>query len=360
MKTFYRSNPGVIERGDRMKLGVISQNLAHLEFEEGLGYAQGLGLQAVEVGALGLWARNCCDIEKLTQDQGEVDRWLEAFARHDLEISALGGHGAPLMPDPQVAAEYSREFRLTCKLMKMAGIRRLTLLAGLPEGAPGDKSPVWVTFADLPFFSDTLEWQWENRLLPYWREHGQIAADHGVTLCFELHNGDLIHNPITLMRLRNELGSVVACNLDISHLWVQQIDPVEAVHYLGNAVQHVHAKDARIHPHNLRLRGHCDSSNPENHAARTWNFTIPGWGHDASEWRDFVTALRLVGYDHVLSIEMECEFIEVIEGLEKSVAFLKPIVLDKPSGKKWWEIAGMESAGSLWRESQDPGDGKGD
>ena len=44
---------------------------------------------------------------------------------------------------------------------------------------------------------------------------------------------------------------------------------------------------------------------------------------------------------------MECEYLNVQEGLEKSVEFFKPIVLEKPPGMKWWEYAGMERAGGL-------------
>jgi sugar phosphate isomerase/epimerase len=335
-----------------VKLGVIALNLVQFEFEEGLKYAHDLGLHAVEVGACGLARhKKFCDPDKLVADKGELRRWLDAFASHGLEISALSGHGAPLMPDKEIAREYSKQFRQACELMESAEIRRMTLLAGLPEGAEGDRSPSWVTFADLPFLRDTLEWQWEKRLIPYWREQGKIAADHGVTLCFEMHGGDLIHNPVTLMRLREEIGPVVACNFDISHLWFQGIDPIEALRHLGNLVQHVHAKDTQIHPHNVRLRGFHDSSSSEHPELRPWTFTIPGWGHDEAAWREFVTTLRFIGYDHVLSIEMECDYINVQEGLEKSVAFLKPIVLEKPAGSKWWQLAGMSSAGSLWQDT---------
>ena len=193
-----------------MKLGVISQNLEQFEFEQGLQYAHDMGFQAVEVGACGLWGRGYCNTANLLANRGEIDRWLDTFARHGLEISALGGHGAPLMPNRTVAEEYSREFRQTCEFMELAGLRRITLLAGLPEGAEGDTAPNWVTFSEWPFLRDTLEWQWEKRLLPYWREHGKIAADHGVTLCFEMHGGDMIHNPVTLKRLHEEIGPVVA------------------------------------------------------------------------------------------------------------------------------------------------------
>ena len=97
-----------------MKLGVISQNL--LQFEtagEGLQYARDLGFKAVEVGACGLWNKRFCNPEMLIKDPGEVRRWQDRFAENELEVSALGGHGAPLMPDKQVAELYSREFRTT-------------------------------------------------------------------------------------------------------------------------------------------------------------------------------------------------------------------------------------------------------
>jgi sugar phosphate isomerase/epimerase len=197
---------------------------------------------------------------------------------------------------------------------------------------------------------DTLEWQWEKRLLPYWREHGKIAADHGVTICFEMHGGDMIHNPVTMKRLHDEVGPAAACNFDISHLWYQGIDPIEALFYLGPLVQHVHAKDILISRHNARLRGMMDSTSTEEFSERAWTYTLAGWGHDEAAWREFVSTLRLLGYDHVISLEMESEYFEVEEGLEKSVAFLKPLVIERPSGAKWWEIAGMERAGGLTQE----------
>ena len=332
-----------------MKLGVISQNIMQFEFEEGLQYAEDLGFRAVEVGIAGLWGRKYCDVDKLLADKGEMERWHDAFARHGLEISAMGAHGSPLMPDKRVAEQYSRELRRAWEFMEAAGIRRMTLLAGLPEGAEGDTAPNWVTFAEWPYLRDTLEWQWEKRLVPYWREHGKIAQDHGVTLCFEMHGGDMVHNPVALKMLREEVGPVVACNFDISHMWYQGIDPIEAVRHLGPLIQHVHVKDTIIHEHNSRIRGLMDPGTTEQPETRAWTYTLAGWGHDAATWREFITTLRLTGYDHVLSVEMESEYVDVDEGLRKSVEFLKPMVLEKPPGAKWWEVAGMQRAGGLDR-----------
>ena len=254
---------------------------------------------------------------------------------------------APLNPNREAAAEYTRQYRQTCELMGKTGIDKLTLLSGLPEGAEGDTAPNWVAFAEWPFLRDTLEWQWEKRLLPYWREQARIAADNGVTLCFEMHGGDMVHNPPSFLRLREELGPVAGCNFDIAHMFYQGIDPVEAVRSLTGAIQHVHVKDTIIHHGNARVKGMMDTTTIETPEQRSWTYTLVGWGHDAALWRDFITTLRLTGYDHVLSVEMECEYIQVEEGLEKSVAFLQPMILEHPPGRKWWEHAGMDRAGGL-------------
>lgn len=337
-----------------MKLGVISQNLLHLETnDESLQYAQNLGFDAIEVGATGLWNTRFCKVEELVKDRGEAERWQDQFEKYGLEVSAMGAHGAPLTPNKEAAEKYKQQFRTTCEFMEMANVRRLTLLAGLPEGAEGDTAPNWVTFAEWPHLRDTLEWQWEKRLLPYWREQGKIASDHGVTLCFEMHGGDMIFNPTTMKRLRDELGPVACCNLDFGHLCYQSIDPMAAVRYLGDIIQHVHVKDTALHEDNIRVKGLMDHTSTELPAERSWNYTLVGWGHDETIWKEFITTLRLVGYDHVLSLEMECEFMNVIEGLEKSVHFLKPLVLEKATGAKWWELVGMERAGGLDVERDD-------
>ncbi len=324
------------------------------EFEDGLKFAHDIGLRALEVGVCGLGSQpEYCDREKLVKDKGEIRRWLEAFERNDLEISAMIGHGAPLTPDKRAAAEYSRQFRQACEFMGMAGLTRMTLLSGLPEGAEGDTAPNWVAFAEWAYLRDTVEWQWEQRLLPYWREHSKIAADNGVTLCFEMHGGDMVHNPITLKRLRDELGPVAACNFDTSHMWYQGIDPIEALRVLGPLVQHIHAKDTLIHAHHARVRGMFDTTSVEDPASRSWTYTIPGWGHAEEFWREFVATLRLIGYDHVVSIESESEYFDPLEGVEKAVAFLKPIMLERPVGPKWWEIAGIKRAGDFAMTSEE-------
>ena len=110
------------------------------------------------------------------------------------------------------------------------------------------------------------------------------------------------------------------------------------MHYLGDLIENVHLKDTLIHEPNARLRGLFDSTDPTQPEHRSWAFTLPGWGHDEQTWREVITTLRFLGYEGILSLEMESEYIEIQEGLEKTAAFIKSMVLEEPQGPSWWQV----------------------
>jgi sugar phosphate isomerase/epimerase len=88
-----------------------------VDFEDGLQFAQDLGLKGMEVAAGEQAAKEYCDLDKLLADEDERHRWLDAFARHGLAVVSLSCHGAPLMPEENIAAEYRRQFRQACEVM---------------------------------------------------------------------------------------------------------------------------------------------------------------------------------------------------------------------------------------------------
>ena len=59
-------------------------------------------------------------------------------------------------------------------------------------------------------------------------------------------------------------------------------------------------------------------------------------------WREVIATLRFLGYAGILSLEMESEYMEMQEGLEKAAAFIRPLVLELPPGPPWWQIMGMD------------------
>ena len=69
---------------------------------------------------------------------------------------------------------------------------------------------------------------------------------------------------------------------------------------------------------------------------RSWIFRSVGYGNDYQVWKDIVSALRLVGYDYVLSIEHEDSLMTPNEGLQKAIAFLKEVMVFEDKGEMWW------------------------
>ncbi len=320
-----------------MRLGAVSSVFLNEPLRVAAEKLHALGLESIEIGAGGFYAKNQCDPARLVQDAGARRELKDTLAEFELTISAFALHGEPLHPDPAVAQMYDADLRATCALAEQLGVTRITLLAGLPEAAPGDTRPNWIVYPFPPHLMDALRWQWEERLIPYWVEHGKLAENHGVRLCFEMHPMDLVFRPAGLLRLRAAVGPVIGCNFDPSHLWWQGIDPLAAIHRLGEAIYHSHAKDARIEPEIARVDGVLETAPFSDAASRSWLFRTVGYGHGKSFWRDFVSTLRLVGYEDVISIEHEDALMDPEEGLERAAQLLHGVLLRKSPAGVWFE-----------------------
>jgi sugar phosphate isomerase/epimerase len=313
-----------------VKIGVFDPIFKHLDLEAMLDRIVELGLAAVEVGTGNYPGDSHCRPAELLRDATRREEWAAAFASRGLLISALSCHGNPIHPDPERAERDDSVFRDTVKLAATLGLDRINLFSGCPGEGHGSRQPNWVTCAWPPEFGEIVRWQWDQVVLPYWREAGAFAADQGVKLGIEMHSGMVVYNPKTLLRLREAAGEVVGANLDPSHLFWQGIDPILAVRELGPAIFHVHAKDTAIDPYNAALNGVLDVETYANVDRRSWIFRSVGDGHDLLWWKRFVAALRVARYDHVLSIEHEDSLASIDEGVARSLETLRLAVLDAP------------------------------
>jgi len=199
-----------------------------------------------------------------------------------------------------------------------------------------DIYPNWVTCPWPDDFSKVVKWQWEEKVIPFWREEVEFAKKHKVRICLEPHPGFVVYNTETLLKLREAVGETIGANLDPSHLFWQGMDPIKVVRELGSAIYHVHAKDTKIDPVNTPINGVLDTKPYSEEIKRSWIFRTVGYGHSYDFWKDFVSALRLVGYDDVLSIEHEDSLMSVNEGFRKAVKFLKEVIVEESKAKMWW------------------------
>ena len=321
-----------------MKLCVLENLYAGLPFEESLSKLASLGVEALEIGAGGYPGKAHCDPAVLLSDKAALANFKKTVADHGMPIAALAAHGNPVHPNKERAATDHAVFVQTCQLAQKLGVDTIVTFSGCPGDSDNAQYPNWVTCPWPKDFLKILDWQWNEKLIPYWREAGEYAKKHGVTrIAFEMHPGFCVYNPETLLRLREAVGDVIGANFDPSHLVWQGIDPVAAIRALAGAIYHVHAKDTKIDTYNIAVNGVLDTKHYSDELHRAWVFRTVGYGNGEGYWRDLVSNLQLCGYDRVLSIEHEDSLMSIDEGLRKAVAFLKPIIIEEPKpGSMSW------------------------
>ncbi len=322
-----------------MKLGVFTVLFADRPLEEALDRVVEAGLDCVEIGTGNYPGDAHCRPADLLADDAALDSFRRAIEGRGLQISALSCHGNPLHPRTEVASASHETFLRTVELAARLGVDRINLFSGCPGDSDTASYPNWVTCAWPTEYGELLEWQWQHKVIPYWREQAALAARHHIRLGFEMHPGFVVYNPRTLLLLREACGESVGANLDPSHLFWQGIDIESAIAELGRAgaIFHTHAKDTAIHPRNAALNGVLDTVPMGEVGNRSWIFRTVGYGHGELDWRRILSALRMAGYDDVLSIEHEDALLSIDEGFRKGVAFLRSVMPVEPAmAQAWW------------------------
>ena len=319
-----------------MHIGVFAVLFGDKPFEETLDYLKELGLGAVEIGT-GAYPGNAhCKPGELLRSDQKIKAFKKAIDDRGLVISALSCHGNPLHPDKRIANDHHKVFEQTVHLASRLGVQQVITFSGCPGGDPSAKQPNWITAPWPPEYMQMLDWQWKERAIPYWKETARICKQAGVRVAIEMHPNFIVYNPEAMLRLRDVAKGTIGCNFDPSHMFWQQIDVATAIRALGDCIYHVHAKDCKIDPGNTALNGVLDMKKYTDEVHRSWIFRTVGYGNGESVWRDIVSNLRMVGYDHVISIEHEDSLMSGDEGLKKAIAFLKGIVITAPAGKAYW------------------------
>jgi sugar phosphate isomerase/epimerase len=318
-----------------MKVGVFTPLLSAFPLGTALATIRRHGVNTVELGTGNYPGDAHCKLSML-EDGAALADFRSTLEGEGFAISALSCHGNPLHPDPDRAKHDREVSRRTILLAEKLGVPVVVDFSGCPGDSPQSLHPNWVTCPWPPEYGDVLRWQWEEVAAPYWISHTKFAADHGVKIAIEMHPGFLVYNPETLLKLRALAGPSLGCNYDPSHMFWQSIDPIAAIRLLGDAIFHVHAKDTQIYHQNLPLTGVLDTRPYTDERNRAWIFRTCGYGHGEEWWREFVSTLRMFGYDSVLSIEHEDSLLSPNEGLARAAEFLLGIVPTEPPAAPWW------------------------
>ena len=164
------------------------------------------------------------------------------------------------------------------------------------SGCPGESEhslhPSWITCSWPTEFPETLDWQWEERVLPYWAEAAAFAPRARRSASRSSRTpASSSTTPRRCCGCATARATRVGVNFDPSHLFWQGMDPLACVPALGEAIFHVHAKDTAFQDERLALNGVLEPIPSDRPAERSWIFRSVGEGHPVAFWRELVAAL---------------------------------------------------------------------
>jgi hypothetical protein len=317
-----------------MKFGAYNAVLHHLELASAIDYLETLGLDGIEINSGGfLPATHLPTFNEILTSDDARDEFLGIFEGKKVQIAGLNCNGNPLHPNPRIGEKHAEDIRKSIRLANRLGQNRVVTMSGLPAGEPGGLRPNWVVNAWNSSALDVIDYQFDIAA-DFWAEIDREARDLEVKVALELHPQNVVFNPATMRELIERAKTTnIGVELDASHLFWQQMDPVEVVKDLGELVFHAAAKDIRINPQ-VAINGVLDNSFRKMRAdeSRTnlgddewvnewpkpssWDFVAVGKGHSIEYWASFVSALNTVDANMICNIEHEDVELASLEGLE--------------------------------------------
>jgi sugar phosphate isomerase/epimerase len=310
-----------------MKIGMITDSLGGLDFAALIRTTAELGIEMLEFAGGNWSSAPHLQLDAMLESETARKDFMGRVRDYGIEISALNCSGNPVHPGEH-GKRHDAVTRKTIKLASLMGVERIVMMSGCPGGR-GDANANWVTTCWPAEMQDILTYQWDEVLIPYWRDLVAYANGLGIKkICLELHGHQNVYNVETFFRLREAVGDTVGVNFDPSHLLWMGADPLAAIRALGSSIYHVHAKDTYVDPTVSGINGRLETKPSGAPQMRAWNYVTLGYGHGEEWWRQFCAALKLVGYNDVLSIEHEDMAMSPLEGVTKSVRLLREVIVD--------------------------------
>lgn len=325
-----------------MRLGLYNAILHDRTLPEALKVIGDLGLTGIEINTGGfLPAVHVPTLDDILVSDAARDDFLGAFEGTGVSIAGLNCNGNPLHPNAAIGDKHAEDVRRSIRLAQRLGQHRVVTMSGLPAGEPGGTRPNWIVNAWNSAALDVLDYQWDLAA-DFWRETDRLAGDHDVKVALELHPQNIVFNSADVHKLIELTGATnVGVELDASHLFWQQMDPVAVVRHLGPLVFQAAAKDVRINPDYAALNGVLDNSfrrlSPDEPRVNlggdewanewpkqsAWDFVALGKGHDIEYWTEFLRALHEVDPDIYVNIEHEDVELGRVEGIEVAAKVLR-------------------------------------
>ncbi len=313
-----------------MRIGLFTATYLEQKLENVCEMAAKYGYQAVEIPAF--TGNGQLDIEEVVKG-GTAGRIVKMVGDNGLIISALSNHTesqlvlGPYGKDTDGFFKGSKEEKIKFGTERMIRTAQAAnaLGVGVVNGFVGCEN--FGRFFPFPYSKGWAEM--EQEFVERWGRILDKFGEYGVKFAHEPHPNQLVYDIDTALRAVELMGGrkEFGFNFDPANLIYLGIDVENFIDLLKGHIFHVHAKDGELVSHNIKRSGTIPQGDWQR-LGRGFRFRIPGWG--SVPWKKVITELSMIGYDYVMSYEHEDVTMSRQDGLEKTIAFLKPLMIGKP------------------------------
>ena len=237
-----------------MKLGVYNAILHDRPLPEALKVIADLGLTGIEINSGGfLPAVHIPTFDDILVSDTARDDYLGIFEGTGVSIAGLNCNGNPLHPNQDIGDEARRGHPPLHPARRPARpAPRRHHVRACPAANPAATRTNWIVNAWNSAALDVLDYQWAIAAA-FWKETDKLARRSATSRSpWNCTRRTSCSTPPTCIKLVELTGAThVGVELDASHLFWQQMDPVAVVRALGPLVFQAAAKDVRV---NHRIR----------------------------------------------------------------------------------------------------------
>lgn len=313
-----------------MKVGFCTVNYSNWKLEDVVKLAAEKGYEAVEIPSY-------TDNGQLDPDEilkgDNAKKLKEMVESHGLFISAISNHADTMCilgegkevahiydGTPEEQHKFGADSLIrSAKIAKALGVQVVVAFTGIQN------------MGHFNAFPNGKGWEEEEanfveRFTPILEKF----KEYGVKLAIEPHPNNIIYDLYSAKRAVELLDNHpnFGINLDPANLLFTGISIEAFVDELKDRIFAVHAKDTQILQHNIPKGGYWMYQGDWANLNRSFRFRIPGWGD--VHWKNLITELALVGFDGVFSYEHEDVTMSTADGVDKTIAFLKPLMITAP------------------------------
>ena len=294
----------MIRNEGEIPIGFLTVPFADWDLEKVADFAQLQGFRALEVAAWpsvtsrteGEAAYVANHLGDLTDfSQAKADEIREIVDGRGLKISSLAYYENMMAADEGARAFYHGHLKNVIDAARKMGVPLVGTFPGRNEKM--------TVIESIELYGKVFP-----ELVAY-------AGDNGVRIMFEpcpmeallkgLRIGSIAYCPANWRKII-EATPEIGLNMDPSHLLWEGIDYERAVRDFAKYIVHAHAKDVKLKDHYETGIPLVVSEEPvEGWGLGLYTHEIPGQGN--VDWKRFTDALREIGYNGVLSVELEAE-----------------------------------------------------